>query len=303
MNKVEVLVGVVCWILVVLFSILSPGNTDNPFPWNHVSSFLGWTYFFAWSVSFYFQIFLNFSRGTATGLSTEFLLYNLFGFACYGFYNCAFYFDAEIREEYRDLHHGRNKLVALSDVVFSLHAFTITLITMVQVFFCGFEREKVSMTCVMILVLQVIAALVVWLIAEKLVFLDFVGMLKLFVSTIKYLPQAYMNYKNKSTEGWSIKNILLDFSGGSLSILQLIIDGVSRNDVEGIFANPAKLGLSFVSIGFDILFITQHYVFYRKTNDKLALESSATQESSFIEEQNGYEKLLQSEEEIEAEGG
>ncbi|CAH2017245.1 unnamed protein product [Acanthoscelides obtectus] len=36
--------------------------------------------------------------------------------------------------------------------------------------------------------------------------------------------QAYMNYRRRSTVGWSIGNIFLDFTGGSLSMLQMIID-------------------------------------------------------------------------------
>ena len=32
-----------------------------------------------------------------------------------------------------------------------------------------------------------------------------------------------MNFQRKSTVGWSIGNVLLDFTGGSLSILQMII--------------------------------------------------------------------------------
>ena len=32
-----------------------------------------------------------------------------------------------------------------------------------------------------------------------------------------------MNYKHQSTYGWSIGNILLDFTGGSLSILQMFL--------------------------------------------------------------------------------
>ena len=32
-----------------------------------------------------------------------------------------------------------------------------------------------------------------------------------------------MNYRRKSTVGWSIGNILLDFTGGSLSILQMFL--------------------------------------------------------------------------------
>lgn len=34
-----------------------------------------------------------------------------------------------------------------------------------------------------------------------------------------------MNYRRKSTVGWSIGNILLDFTGGMLSMLQMILNG------------------------------------------------------------------------------
>lgn len=33
-----------------------------------------------------------------------------------------------------------------------------------------------------------------------------------------------MNYRRKSTVGWSIGNILLDFTGGTLSMLQMILN-------------------------------------------------------------------------------
>ena len=32
-----------------------------------------------------------------------------------------------------------------------------------------------------------------------------------------------MNFRRKSTEGWSIGNVLLDFTGGSLSMVQLFL--------------------------------------------------------------------------------
>jgi cystinosin len=35
-----------------------------------------------------------------------------------------------------------------------------------------------------------------------------------------------MNYKRKSTHGWSIGNVLLDFTGGICSIAQLVLDAV-----------------------------------------------------------------------------
>ena len=41
--------------------------------------------------------------------------------------------------------------------------------------------------------------------------------------TVFNSEKAYMNYRRKSTVGWSIGNILLDFTGGSLSILQMFL--------------------------------------------------------------------------------
>lgn len=35
--------------------------------------------------------------------------------------------------------------------------------------------------------------------------------------------QAWMNFRRKSTEGWSIGNVLLDFTGGSFSLLQMFM--------------------------------------------------------------------------------
>ena len=32
-----------------------------------------------------------------------------------------------------------------------------------------------------------------------------------------------MNYQRKSTQGWSIGNVLLDFTGGAFSLLQMFL--------------------------------------------------------------------------------
>eukprot|EP00521_Asterionellopsis_glacialis_P021059 CAMPEP_0195337300 /NCGR_PEP_ID=MMETSP0708-20121125/16817_1 /TAXON_ID=33640 /ORGANISM="Asterionellopsis glacialis, Strain CCMP134" /LENGTH=140 /DNA_ID=CAMNT_0040408275 /DNA_START=35 /DNA_END=457 /DNA_ORIENTATION=- len=69
-------------------------------------------------------------------------------------------------------------------------------------------------------------------------------------------------YQRKSTVGWSIWNIILDFTGGVLSDLQLIGDCADFGDWSGITGNLAKFGLGFVSISFDIIFMIQHYVLY-----------------------------------------
>jgi cystinosin len=90
-----------------------------------------------------------------------------------------------------------------------------------------------------------------------------VSYIKLVVTVVKYIPQAWVNYKRKSTVGWSIDQIMLDITGGVLSISQLVIDSSLQDDWSGLTGNPVKLGLGNVSIFFDIIFITQHYFLYR----------------------------------------
>jgi cystinosin len=88
------------------------------------------------------------------------------------------------------------------------------------------------------------------------------------------MPQVWMNYKRQSTEGWSIGQILLDFSGGVLSLLQLLIDASLQADWSGVIGNPVKLGLGNISIFFDLIFITQHYLLYRQAGEDKANDAA-----------------------------
>ena len=83
------------------------------------------------------------------------------------------------------------------------------------------------------------------------------------MTVVKYMPQVWINYTRQSTAGWSIEQILLDFSGGLLSLVQLVLDSSMQGDWSGIAGNPVKLGLSVVSMAFDAIFVCQHYLLYR----------------------------------------
>ena len=76
-------------------------------PYGYISSCVGWIYFSAWSVSFWPQIFLNWSRKSVEGLSFDFLSLNLLGFACYSAYNLGYAYNPGIRDAYRKAHNGR----------------------------------------------------------------------------------------------------------------------------------------------------------------------------------------------------
>ena len=83
------------------------------------------------------------------------------------------------------------------------------------------------------------------------------GYAKAAITFVKYCPQVYLNYKRKSTVGWSLENVLLDFTGGSLSLLQSILNSVALGKPlfeKGAF-NLVKFILSIMSIFFDSIFM------------------------------------------------
>lgn len=53
--------------------------------------------------------------------------------------------------------------------------------------------------------------------------------------TVCVCPQAYMNYQRQSTEGWSIGNVLLDFTGGSFSLIQMILQSYNNSKAPHVY--------------------------------------------------------------------
>lgn len=109
--------------------------------------------------------------------------------------------------------------------------------------------------------MAVVSHLLLWLLCQ------------VFMTLIKYTPQALLNAQRRSTEGWSINNVLLDLAGGLLSFAQVGLNAFARGDISVVTGNPAKLGISLLSVAFDVLFILQHYVWY--TADRSTREEAA----------------------------
>jgi len=229
---------------------------------------VGWIYFLAWSVSFYPQCYINFKRKSVIGLNFDFISLNLTGFTCYAIYNLSLFYNEVVRADYFNKYKLGVIQVEPNDIFFALHAIALTLITIIQCFLYERGEQAISRFCRALLFGMFLFALVTLIVAgagamKWLTYVDYLSYLKLFITVIKYIPQAYMNYKRKSTDGWSIGNILLDFTGGSLSILQMFLKSYNYDDWKSIFGNVTKFGLGFFSVLFDVLFILQHYVFYR----------------------------------------
>lgn len=233
-----------------------------------ISTIIGWIYFAAWSISFYPQIVDNFRRKSVIGLNFDFLALNIVGFTLYGCYNVALFWIDSIQEDYLSRHPRGVIPVQANDVFFPLHAVFACAVTIAQCFMFERGNQSVSKGCRGLLVGIAIFVLIILILAFThilpwLDFLQYCSYVKLGITLIKYIPQAYMNFRRKSTVGWSIGNVLLDFTGGSFSIIQMILISYNNDDWTGIFGDPTKFGLGLFSVIFDIFFMLQHYVFYR----------------------------------------
>jgi hypothetical protein len=49
------------------------------------------------------------------------------------------------------------------------------------------------------------------------------GYFKMFSTLLKHPPQIYFNFKRKSTKGWSIEGMMMDFLGGLFSLIALLL--------------------------------------------------------------------------------
>ncbi|RMJ07077.1 hypothetical protein BHE90_014279 [Fusarium euwallaceae] len=246
-----------------------------------LSGVFGWVYFLAWSASFYPQALLNWRRRSTSGTTVDFPFINVLGFLAYFVSNLAFYYSPEIRAQYAARHRGLEPTVQFNDITFALHALILSIITVSQYLFASLWNftpspgnrpsrfilgvaagciTGVVLTCVIVTASAGNDPLYDW-VALDVVYA--IGYVKLIVTLIKYTPQILANYNNQSTEGWSISQILLDLTGGVLSVSQQAIDSYMQRDWSGITGNPVKFALGNISMIYDSIFITQHYVLYR----------------------------------------
>lgn len=267
------------WLVGALIAALTPNQAGLPYPIDCISSLIGWIYFNCWSFSFYPQVVSNWRRKSVVGLSLDFQLLNLLGFVCYSIYTCTLFFNGDIRDEYANQHDGHYPSVHLNDVFFAVHAAVLTLVTLFQCFIYERKDQKFAWSTILSVTGLTIAA-TVWAIViavapcvrceeeggsrvvNWLSWLYVISMIKLGITLVKYIPQVILNYKRKSTYGWNIWNVLLDFEGGVLSLGQVMLDALAMKDFSAITGNPIKFGLGFTSMFFDTIFMTQHFWLY-----------------------------------------
>ena len=232
-----------------------------------ISAIIGWAYFVSWTVAFYPQLVQNCFRKSISGLSVDLILMNILGYSAYSAFNVSLYWSSYIQAEYFALHPGGVNPVRINDVVFAVHGMLISLFVICQFLFYSRGIPVSHTTCIILTLLLLAVGITAFLcflsITSWLNCLYVLSYVKLIVTLLKYIPQAWINFKTKSTAGFSIEGVWLDLSGGVLSILQMVILAYNFNDWLSIFGDFVKFWLGVISIGFDLIFFLQHYVLYR----------------------------------------
>jgi len=258
-----------------------------------LSRLLGWIYTFCWSASFYPQPIYNLRRRSTKGLAIDFASINVLGFICYTLFAASFLYSPLIRKQYA----ARNPIsseptVRFNDLAFAVHAVILSVIAYSQFWprIWGFRVSRFQHVswpvaglfwgCLLTILLLTMVVVTqspdggsdpaYWAWIDVLYGLSYV---KVLITIVKYCPQAWVNYKRKSTIGWSVSQILLDLAGGVLSLTQLAIDASFQDDWSGVTGNPLKFLLGNVTILFDLVFVMQHYILYKGSGDSKAPDS------------------------------
>lgn len=240
------------------------------------SDSFGWGYFLSWAFSNYPTIIHNYRRKSVAGFSFNYQIWNLVGFLFYMQYVIfGFYYQNKL---------NITQSIHVNDISFSINAFLSSCIQTVQCFIYPNGKQKLHITNILLCAIMVSIAiynvflgymeLLPWYSISTSPFaysvIQYLGLIKLFITVIKYAPQVLMNYYSKSTDGWAITNSILDANGSVLCISQMVVDAYANPlpdntpDWDKIFGNIPKLFLAIISFLFDCILFIQHYIQYYK---------------------------------------
>lgn len=212
---------------------------------------------------------LNFRRKQISGLSLDFVVLNVVGFSAYAIFTSLLTWMPQVRQAFQDRNNGALPPVEANDVVFALHGVFCTYLVAFQCMLYPLQpheprvRFDVAVTCVAAGICLVVGFLFAYFGSlHWMVYIQFCGILKFLASFIKYVPQVVLNYQRKSTHGFSISGILLDFIGGVFSMTQQTLRAIMLANLSPFTKNFAKTGLGLESLMFDCILIFQHYWLY-----------------------------------------
>ncbi|XP_061358800.1 cystinosin homolog isoform X2 [Gastrolobium bilobum] len=205
--------------------------------------------------------------GCVVGLSLDFEILNLTKHWSYLIYNASLFFSPAIQKQYFEKYgYGQMIPVAANDVAFSTHSVLMNLIILSQITIYERGNQKFSKYAIAIIVVVWFSAAVCFFIAlpsqSWLWLISIFNSIQVCMTVIKYFPQAFMNFLRKSTDGFSIWRVLLDFSGGVFNYSQMVVQSIDQGSWVNFYGNIGKVLISLVTIIYDSILMLQHYVLY-----------------------------------------
>jgi len=261
---------------------------------NVAATVLGWLYNLIWALSYYPQMIKNWQRKSVDGLSIDFILFNLFGYAMYTLFNLSLYFDTPLRLEYMKQFDAQQHPVFLNDLLLCIHNLVAISIELGQIFMYRESSRSASSACLIILTLWILIVIVlvmlkIFNVLTLLLLVALLGYFKMGASTIKYFPQAYMNYKQQAVTGLSMPFVFLDLTGGIFCVLNIVLLAALSNTFAEMIGNVPKLTVGVVSIIFPTVFILQRYLFYAKESTEAS--EIEKEERQSLKSLKSFEKL------------
>eukprot|EP01060_Flectonema_neradi_P001312 TRINITY_DN10778_c0_g2_i1.p1 TRINITY_DN10778_c0_g2~~TRINITY_DN10778_c0_g2_i1.p1 ORF type:complete len:1337 (+),score=199.00 TRINITY_DN10778_c0_g2_i1:13-4023(+) len=221
-----------------------------------ISNVVGWICACVWTGSLATLAVSNELAQSTAGVAPDMVLYNALGLLCWTIYSIYFYVNSELGVP-----------VFVQDIVYSVTSYMVVIVFMFQI--CRFGSTGITtfakLYCFGLLSFLAKAALenVVSTSATNALFVSQLARIHLACALIKYIPQVHYNYTRKSTEGYSITAVWLDFSGAVLLLLQMFFDGIIRHKWSlMITLNIPKFVLCCEVILFNLIYAFQHYILY-----------------------------------------
>ncbi|RYQ86362.1 hypothetical protein Ahy_B10g106030 isoform A [Arachis hypogaea] len=204
---------------------------------------------------------------SVVGLNFDYEILNTIKHWSYLIYNASLFFSPVIQKQYFDKYGYQQMIpVAANDVAFSTHSVVMNLVVLFQLAIYERGNQKFTKYAISIVAIVCIIYSICFFIAlpshSWLWLISIFNSIQVCMTIIKYFPQAFMNFLRKSTDGFSIGGVLLDFSGGVFNYSQMAVQSIDQGSWVNFYGNMGKVLISLVTIVYDSILMLQHYVLY-----------------------------------------
>lgn len=282
---------------------------------------LGYVYLASWTIVYYPQIILNYRLKKLSGVSVGYVVYNNWGFLCYGTY---VFTKRKIQQD-----NGLTESVTIHDCIFAFHSFFATTTLVVQYFLYrdkktpGLARKDKTILSILVIIpvtalFAAISGNIDWVqtthikeakfckgdeddecshVHDHIInFIAILGWVKILITLVKYPSQILLNYSNKSTRGLSKGSVALDTTGSLCSLMQNVIHAVLTDDFEFILGNLPKVGLGAFSLFYCCILLLQ-FKLYEK-NSRRSRSSGGLEMMTRSKNPNGMYKKFKDGEDV-----